>query len=163
MKKAIPFLIAMLSLTLFSCNTQSKNDDEQEKAASTTVENPAEEAHHEHDSDEAIAAIELNNGEKWAVNNEMKPYVSAGSDLVEGFLKSSGSDYSNLAKQLKQENDKLIKSCTMEGKSHDELHKWLHPHLELVEELKNEKDSSKRKEMVEHLKESYKTYSQYFQ
>ncbi|MOA59843.1 hypothetical protein D3C78_1845640 [compost metagenome] len=51
----------------------------------------------------------------------------------------------------------------MSGKSHDELHKWLHPHLELVtklEKAENEKDSNA---IISQLLESYKTYHEYFQ
>ena len=83
---------------------------------------------HQHDTQK----IELNSGEKWNVNAEMKPFVIKGEELVSNFLKNNQSNYHELAGQLKEQNNHLIKSCTMEGKSHDELHKWLHPHLDLV-------------------------------
>src|SRR5690554_5471571 len=77
--------------------------------------------------------IELDNGAKWKVNEEMIPFVH-NAEAILGQYK--GGDYKKLAEQLANENKKLINSCTMKGKSHDELHKWLHPHLELVKDLK---------------------------
>ena len=56
-----------------------------------------------------------------------------------------------------------MKSCTMKGESHDELHKWLHPHMELVEELSKAKTDEKANELVSQLRESYQSYNQYFQ
>jgi len=50
----------------------------------------------------------------------------------------------------------------MKGKSHDELHKWLYPHLELVKELDNETDTVKAKEIVVKLQNSYQQYQIYF-
>jgi hypothetical protein len=51
----------------------------------------------------------------------------------------------------------------MDGKSHEELHKWLAPQLELVEELRKENNAEKEKELVHKLVDSYKIYHQYFQ
>lgn len=51
----------------------------------------------------------------------------------------------------------------MDGKSHDELHKWLHPHLEIVKTLENETDATKANEVVAQLQHSYKEYHEYFQ
>ena len=161
MKKSILLLFISLSFTWISCNNNQTTNPAKEESAAPAPEQEAEK--HDHHNDDATAAIELNNGERWAVNNEMKPYVTAGTELVDNFIKTGNSDYAALAKQLKEQNDKLIKSCTMEGKSHDELHKWLHPHLELVKELEEEKDAAKNKEVVTHLKDSYEMYNKYFQ
>src|SRR5690606_2215096 len=106
--------------------------------------------------------IELNNGEKWVVNSEMKPFVSKGAELVNVYVQENKTDFKELTTQLKEQNNQLIKSCTMKGKSHDELHKWLYPHLELVKELDNETDTVKAKEIVVKLQNSYQQYQIYF-
>ncbi len=111
----------------------------------------------------ASEIIELNNGKKWAVNKEMKPFIAKGEALVNDYLKKNLSDYHILAKEIKEQNDILIESCTMDGKSHEELHKWLHPHLELVENLEKETDANKAKDIILKLEKSYKEYSRYFQ
>ena len=72
-------------------------------------------------------AIELDNGERWIVNDEMKPFVSRGHLLVDDFIQNKSTDHKLLADQLMIQNDQLIQSCTMDGKGHEELHKWLLP------------------------------------
>lgn len=150
MKKVIVF--GMGILLLWSCNNSTEK--------STTHQET--ENHAEHHHDENSEAIELNNGEKWLVNEEMKPFVLKGEELVNAHIQDGKTDYKTLAEQLKDQNSQLIKSCTMDGKSHDELHKWLHPHLDIVKALENETDATKANEIVSQLQYSYQHYHQYF-
>ncbi|WP_157604529.1 hypothetical protein [Solitalea canadensis] len=148
-------LIALSSLFMLSCNNGTKTKDTANEQASS----------HNHDSTSQSNALKiaLDGGTKWIVNEEMKPFVLAGEDLVKHYQSENNTDYKSLAEKLKLQNNGLIKSCTMSGKSHDELHKWLHPHLELVtklEKAENEKDSNA---IISQLLESYKTYHEYFQ
>lgn len=106
--------------------------------------------------------LQLNANEKWLVNDEMKPFVLKGEELVNSYLQTNNTDYIALAKQLKELNNNLIKSCTMEGPSHDELHKWLHPHLEMVGALETTIDTDEAKETTKNIAKSYQTYHQYF-
>ena len=72
-------------------------------------------------------------------------------------------DFKELAKSLQANIDLLTSNCTMKGKAHDELHKWLLPYIETVEELseaKSEKDAAK---FLQEIKSSFKTFNQYFQ
>lgn len=105
-------------------------------------------------------SIELDNGQKWIVNAEMTPYILESEELL---LQYDGISYGLLAEQMSSLNKSLIKSCTMSGKSHDELHKWLHPHMQLIEslgEVTNEGDAVK---IISELKESFLTFHTYFQ
>lgn len=153
MKKAI--LLAMGVMLLWSCNNSAKTTSSEEAEAHT--ETSAKPNHHENSE-----AVELNNGEKWQVNEEMKPFVIRGGELVNDYMQGGKSDYKALAEQLKDQNNQLVKSCTMNGKSHDELHKWLHPHLELVKTLETETNAAKANETVLELQKSYQRYHQYF-
>lgn len=143
-------LLGISSLLFLSCNNSPKTTTEEE----TT--------HTEHYHNENSEAIELDNGEKWVVNEEMKPFILKGTELVTTFIQENNSDYKTLAKQLKDQNSQLIRSCTMTGKSHDELHKWLHPHLELVQELAEATDHEQAKNQVLKLEASYQEYHKYF-
>lgn len=107
--------------------------------------------------------LELNDGQKWLVNEEMKPHVLAGSHLVNQFLENEDDDFKRLVQELTEQNNQLIESCTMKGKSHDELHKWLHPHLEMTKKLDQVNDTDEAKDIVQELKKSYTTYDEYFQ
>lgn len=122
-----------------------------------------EATHDEHHHHAGHGPIELDSGEKWAVNEEMKPFVSAGIGLVDDYIANGESDYHALAGNLKEQNDQLIRSCTMTGKGHDELHKWLHPHLELVHQLENTTDDTQADGLVTQLQDSYDLYGEYFQ
>ncbi|MGB3116676.1 MAG: hypothetical protein WBB11_10650 [Ferruginibacter sp.] len=150
MKKVL--VLAISSFVLWSCNNSS------EKAKSNQ-----ETKQEEHQHDETSEAVELNIGKKWIVNDEMKPFVAKGEGLVTTYLQSSHTNYNELAQQLKEQNNQLIKSCTMKGKSHDELHKWLHPHLELVEALGKSTNENEAKGIVLKLQKSNEAYHQYFE
>lgn len=113
-------------------------------------------------SNQGVADLKLNNGEKWEVNAEMTPHIQQGSQILSDYVAQSSSDYKKLAADLKAQNDQLIKSCTMKGESHDELHKWLHPHMSLVEKLDEAADATEARAIVAQLEQSYKTYQKFF-
>ena len=150
MKKVL--VLAISSFVLWSCNNSSAK-------AKSNQETKEE----EHQHDETSEAVELNIGKKWIVNDEMKPFVAKGEGLVTTYLQSSHTNYNELAQQLKEQNNQLIKSCTMKGKSHDEVHKWLHPHLELVEALGKSTNENEAKGIVLKLQKSNEVYHQYFE
>ncbi len=152
--------MAVASTMVWGC------DNKHVETAANTHDAVAHETHggHEaHASQEGSEALVLNEGERWVVNEEMKPYVQAGSQLVEESLKETESDYVALADKLTEQNNELIKSCTMTGKSHEELHKWLHPHLGLVAQLREAPDKEAAEKLVLQLQESYQVYHAYFQ
>lgn len=128
-------------------------------ACSPSVENHSEPVSNSVDPHQI--EIELNSNEKWSVNAEMIPFIAEGEKLVSEFISSESTDYLGLADALTTTNSALIKSCTMEGPSHDALHKWLHPHLELVKELKS-KDVNPE-DVVDRIQASYNQYHNYFQ
>lgn len=150
MKKSI--LVALSIFALVSC----KNNTEE------TVTTTETEIEHTAPQDAASDKLALNNNEKWVVNDEMKPFVMNGEVLVNTYIKENKTDYTQLAADLKAENTKLIKSCTMEGASHDELHKWLHPHLEIVNRMAEIDNDEKAKVLVAELEASYQNYHNYF-
>ncbi|MCB9050544.1 MAG: hypothetical protein H6556_14045 [Lewinellaceae bacterium] len=107
--------------------------------------------------------IELNNGEKWKINAEMIPPLEASEKLISDFAAGDKEDYRSLVVQLKENNQLLISSCTMKGKSHDELHKWLHPYMVLLDELENVETEKESIELFEKIEQSFETFNQYFQ
>ncbi len=157
MKKIQLLLVVAASLLLFSCGSEASQNDATNQEATEI----AQEEEHEidgHDSE----PIELNNGELWPVNEEMRPFLIRGEEQLANFINSGSTDYQDLADKLARENASLIKSCTMEGKSHDELHKWLHPHLELTDALKKADSNETAAKLVSELSASYETYHQFF-
>lgn len=150
MKKTL--ILAISALFLMGCNSSSEQSQTDEETITQ------DEHSYEIDSEGLVS----NNGEKWIVNDEMKPFVKHGEELANSFTPTNEANYEDLAKSIKEQNDLLIKNCTMEGKSHDELHKWLHPHMELVDQLEKEEDAEKAATVLNEIKKSYKQYHEYF-
>jgi len=143
----ITILLIISSFILFSCNQTSEKTTQKEE--------------HQHHADSEN--IELDNGEKWFVNDEMKPFVLESENIVKSYTALNSSDYENLAAQLKEQNAGLIKSCTMKGKSHDELHKWLHPYIDLLNKLSKAETKEEAEHLIAEINESFQTYHTYFQ
>ena len=139
-------LLATFSLLLFSCNTKSK----EEKATKIKTEE------HQHSESETI---QLNNGEKWKVDDNMMIHIRNMEKEVVHFDQEKSTNYSLLANKLKTNIDILTSNCTMKGQAHDELHKWLVPYIELVDSFSKEKSANQFTE----IQNSFKTFNQYFQ
>lgn len=158
------FTLVFLGNALISCGDTSTVQNSNESAE-------AHESHdHDHDADphhgltdESNLDIELDNGEKWKVNEEMKPHVTQGHKALVSYMESEGTDYKALAENIQEANKGLISSCTMQGKSHDELHKWLYPHLEMVKSLEQAEDQDQANAIIHDLEHSYAEYDNYFQ
>lgn len=157
------FILMLLGSFMFGCSENANTEvvTVDSVPATTTVEHSEEagDAHHEHINEN----IELNDGKKWKVNNEMKPYIAKSEQLLAEYKASDSRNHQQLAEKLSKENDALIASCTMKGRSHDELHKWLHPHLKLVKQLKEVSEAAHVDAIVANLETSFKDFHQYFE
>jgi hypothetical protein len=142
----ITYLSIALFFTMSACNSSTNEKSETKKS-------PIQQ-------DKNDLGIELNDGQKWEVNQEMKPPLERSEIALD---KYDGKEYEILAEQLKANNDELVKSCTMKGKSHDELHKWLHPHIKLTNALLEAQNEKEADQIIQKLKTSFDTYHQYFQ
>lgn len=145
-------LFSTISVLTLSCNSGSK---ETEKNNETPTETTVETEHH-HDENEAIV---LNNGEKWKVDDNMMTHIRNMEKDVMAFADNSEKKYTDLASKLKTNLDLLTSNCTMKGQAHDELHKWLVPYMELVDNLEKESSEAQFKAV----QESFVTFNQYFQ
>ena len=153
MKKII-ILIPVISLFLFSCGNTSK---EKPKEQTETV------THKEHQHDEESEIIELNNGEKWKVDANMLVHIRNMENDVISFDKVEQKDYKSLGEKLQSNIDLLNSNCTMKGKAHDELHKWLLPYIDLVKELSEAKNETEAEKQFQNIQTSFTTFNQYFQ
>lgn len=145
LKIKIAFLAAA-GLLLISCNTKSKEENIPEIKTEK----------HQHSENETI---QLNEGEKWKVDENMMLHIRNMERNVFLFSKENQQNHSLLAGKLKADIDLLTSNCTMKGKAHDELHKWLLPYIELVDAFYKEKSAN---QFIE-IQHSFKTFNQYFQ
>ena len=152
--KKITILIPVIGLFLFSCGNTS---NEKSKEQTETV------THEEHQHNAEIQNIELNNGEKWEVDANMITHIRNMENDVISFAKVEQKDYKSLSKQLQSNINLLTSNCTMKGKAHDELHKWLLPYIDLVKELSEANNETEAEKQFENIQNSFTTFNQYFQ
>jgi len=153
MKKII-ILIPVISLFLFSCGNTSKEKPKEQTEIVT---------HKEHQHDEESEIIELNNGEKWKVDANMLTHIRNMENDVVSFAKVEQKDYKSLGEKLQSNIDLLTSNCTMKGKAHDELHKWLLPYIDIVKELSEAKDETEAEKQFHNIQTSFTMFNQYFQ
>ncbi|MBK9735621.1 MAG: hypothetical protein IPO92_11900 [Saprospiraceae bacterium] len=152
--KTLKFLIPVLSLFLFSCgNTSTEKSKEQTETL----------AHEEHQHNEESESIELNNGEKWKVDANMITHIHNMENDIISFSNVEQKDYTSLAEKLQSNIDLLTSNCTMKGKAHDELHKWLLPYIDMVKALSEAKDETEAEKQFQKIENSFLTFNQYFQ
>jgi hypothetical protein len=152
MIKKIGFLLAT-TLILISC------DNKKIEKEPVVVSNETHQ-HNEGDS------IELNNGAKWKVVSEMMAHIRNMESDINRFSETKHTelkDYTQLGTNLHKNIDLLTSNCTMEGKAHDELHKWLLPYIDLVDKLNKSKNSDEALRTFEEIKASYKLFNIYFE
>ncbi len=121
-----------------------------------------ETAHHDVNHGTLSEVIELNNGSKWKADPEMFSHVEAMKKSVSTFSGQSVEDYHVLAAELGDHTQQFISSCTMKGKGHDELHKWLHPYMQQVQELEKTENPETAEKLVAQLNQSLLRFEEYF-
>jgi hypothetical protein len=143
-KNTFNFLLPMiLALLLFSCDNSEIADS----------------ADSESSTEESSENIRLNNGQKWKVNEEIIEHIALSEDVYESF---EGDDYKSLSEELMEHTNNLIQSCKMTGLAHEELHKWLHPHLELIKEIKDATSENGEDYLVK-LEDSFVDFHSFFE
>lgn len=165
MKKTITIAsIAILSLGIFACTSSSKKESSKDQ----TIEGEVDPTTNNSPEIEAITAqqkeLQLNDGKKWKVNEEMVPIIKNAESALENYSTSNSTndDYLALAEQLRMSNDQLMGACTMQGEAHEQLHHWLHPNMELINALTAGKSDQENKNLVAAIQHSYELYHQYF-
>ena len=163
MKKIILSAILGLAIVISCEKKQEENVTKDATKTEQTVseENATHEDEEKSDDHKEAVKLELNNGAKWVVNNEMKPFVTETETLLNAYNSETG-DYKMLATNLNATNEKLVKSCTMTGVPHDNLHVWLAPHMKEIEKLQKAENREDANKIVGELKESMDKYHQYF-
>ena len=152
--KKINISIVVVSLFLLSCGTTSSEKPTTQREAVT---------HEEHQQNVELQTIELNNGEKWKVDANMILHIRNMENDVISFAQVEQKDYQSFAEKLQSNIDLLTSNCTMEGKAHDELHKWLIPYIDMVKELSEAEEGTQASNQFKNIQISFTTFNQYFQ
>lgn len=143
MKRNI-FIAAMSLIALFSgCTNQTESNESSESVKNTYN-------------------IELVNNEKWEVNKEMMVHIKNMELDIEATSSQSSPNYEELRSKLDENIGLLTSNCSMTGKAHDELHKWLLPFIDLVKDLNAADSKEKQQQSFEAIQESMNEFNMYF-
>lgn len=156
-KLILPFAL-VTSLFLFGCGNQaeqSHNHDHDDHAHE-------EDSHNEH-MDHELKAMSLNNGVKWEMQPELMVNVGNMESIIDSVNNLESKDYAQIATELESETTNLINGCTMKGDSHNELHKWLEPHLAMVKDLKATTSADEAEAILSEIYASFTMLREYFE
>lgn len=156
MKKIV---LACFSLLLFMACQQ--NDKKTETDAFVINETQQVEEPHHHAT--GNSPLYLNDGKPWDINQEMKPYLKKSQDILKTYSNNENdTNYESMSFALKEQNNLLIKSCTMTGEAHEVLHEWLIPHLKLTTALEKAKSQKEADRIIYDLDHSFDDFNKFF-
>jgi uncharacterized protein YxeA len=82
------------------------------------------------------ANLQLDNGTKWKANSETTQGINSMITMIDRFNESGDNgEYSNLKADLESEYKLIFKNCTMTGAAHDQLHSYLMPLKDIIDQL----------------------------
>lgn len=160
--KHVIFILSLLAL--ISC----KDSKSQKDVQTETVQHTSD-SHNNHDNHETLGVyanawindIQKDKGDKWQADVTTNEGVQKLQNTINTQSPSTLEEFHKLAKQLNEEKNFVVKNCTMEGPSHDNLHVWLHPLIEKIDALlkaETLEGASKLKESIEENINEYNTY-----
>lgn len=106
--------------------------------------------------------IVLDKGKKWKVPETMMIHIRNIKNDLQVFQSDKNKDYKALSGKLNANISLLTSNCTMEGRGHDELHKWLIPFIDKSKEFAAENDKGKQEELYQYLKKSIAVINKFF-
>lgn len=165
LKQIYALLITLFVVSCSSPTAQKEDTNTQEKTEHEANEHDNHNNHDKHENHQEQTSelnIELNEGEKWEVNQEMKTPIATMKTELQSYIDSKSTDHQKLAIDLDSNTNLLIKTCTMKGKSHEELHKWLVPHIALVKELTDAKNEEQANQKVKAIQDLFVVFNQNF-
>ncbi len=110
-----------------------------------------------------LANLELNNGKKWVMPGPMMAHMRTVEKAVGEFSAAPQADHALLASEIQQNLGRLVTGCTMEGKAHDELHKWLMPFLGLSADYSKASDPRIQQQKLREMQQALLVFNEYFE
>ncbi len=153
MKNKKFLILLVLPLFIFACANEHKEEKHETNTEEVFVE-------HKDDHNSEIA---LNNGSLWKIDDNMMIFLEKMNTEVEAFAGKSYNDYQVLAMSLQENIEGLTSNCTMTGQAHDELHKWLLPYIDTVNDFAKADNAKEAAIQLKEVKTAFEKFNQYFQ
>lgn len=164
MKKAI-LTTVIISALLIGC-TENKTTTQQGLVETEMAQEHDTEPTHEKMgislNNSWVKEIKLDNGNKWMANLETTQGVNEMLGLLKDNNPRTVEEYHQLASKLEDTKNVLVKECTMEGPSHDNLHIFLNPLIGKIDELGKVTTMEKGNEIIASIQENLNEYNNYF-
>ena len=109
------------------------------------------------------STIEKDNGKRWVIVPAMMTHLNAMDAALKEKPPATVAEHQKLGKRLDGSLSSLISSCTMTGKAHDELHKWLVPVITDIKGYSQGKDLKKLDQQHSDLRKAFLVFHQYFE
>lgn len=158
-----------LTILSFLFVTSCKDGKQQVETEAEVIEQTHDlvEAHDDHHDiavldNSWVEEISLNDGAKWNANIETTEGVNNMLEHIESMKTDSVEDYHALAAKLNDEKNYIVKECTMEGASHDNLHTFLHPLIDKIAALGKIESIDEGVHLKSIIQENLQKYSDYF-
>lgn len=163
MKKTL-LSIAVMAFIFSSCNN-SKKEEHTTKQELEVVSYENHDAHHADAvlNNDWMQDMKIDNGTKWFANKETNEGVQKMQNSIKTQTTTQLEEYHKLAETLNVEKNYVIKNCTMEGASHDNLHIWLLPLMAKIDALAETKSVDEASKIKQHLAVNINAYYNYFQ
>jgi len=107
--------------------------------------------------------INLNDGQKWSVHENMLPLLNQSFELITNADLQSKGQCKKLAKRLIKLADNIAKECYLEGDGHAYFHAWYVPYYNLLKSLRDELFLVDARTTVEDLRRGIRMYHTYFE
>ncbi len=104
---------------------------------------------------EKLPEVTLDDGKRWIANPETTDGIRAMVHSIEQFQEDQQTDYSVLKESLQGFYSTILKKCTMKGEAHNQLHHYLVPLNQEIDNLSGEN--------IESVYVYLKTYDDYFE
>jgi hypothetical protein len=137
-----------------SCNQGSKAQDESPEVKYIDRKNEQE--------NDWEQTIQLNNGSKWQANEATTEGILAMESIIAEANPITVKDFQQLGTELNEENMDLIKKCSMEGPSHDNLHIYLKPLIQKIAALQETPSAEEGNMLTSEIEKHLKAYLNYF-
>lgn len=102
--------------------------------------------------------INLNDGQKWVVHEDMLPLLNTSFELISNSDVQKKGQYQKLAKKLLKLADRLADVCYLEGDGHAYFHAWYVPYYGLLKELRDELFVVDARTIIEDLRRGTRMY-----
>jgi hypothetical protein len=124
---------------------------------------PSETQHgHQPETIAPVAAVTLNNGEKWQANPETTDGIKNMTALLQAIPDTATvEDYHTLRTRLEAEFNAVLRNCTMTGEAHEQLHNFLLPMKSMFDDL-GSGDAATARRAVHRLEQHTAEYYRYF-